>query len=286
MGIKIVNPTEIVIESLGNYLESYYLRVYGPINPEYPQVINAAARLALEHIANSDALYHDVMHTIQVARVGQEILRGWHLMRRITPEDWLHFTVATLFHDIGYVRGVCAGDGRNAYVINDKGDKVTLPRGATDASLTPYHVNRSKLFVLERGADVPFLDADRVSAAIELTRFPVPDSADHQQTDTDAGLLRAADLIGQLADPHYLRKTTHLFLEFKETGLADSLGYETAADLADAYPTFFWEVALPYLEDALCYLRLTQEGKQWVANLHSNVFAIEHSDYRLGPSPG
>jgi hypothetical protein len=36
----------------------------------------------------------------------------------------------------------------------------------------------------------------------------------------------------------------------------------------------------------LSYLRLTQEGKQWVANLHSHIFAVEHSDYRLGPSPG
>jgi hypothetical protein len=281
-----MNPTETLIESLGDHLDRCYKRVYGPINPEYPQVLNTAARMALEHIANSDALYHDVMHTIQVARVGQEILRGRHLMRRVTPEDWLHFTVATLFHDIGYVRGVCSDDERNAFVINDQCDKVVLPRGATDAFLTPYHVNRSKLFVLERGANVPYLDAQRLAAAIELTRFPVPDSEDHQQTDTEAGLVRAADLIGQLADPHYLRKTTHLFLEFKETGLAESLGYETAADLADAYPTFFWNVARPYLEDALSYLRLTQEGKQWVANLHSHIFAVEHSDYRLGPSPG
>lgn len=281
-----MNPTEILIESLGNYLGNNYKRVYGPISPEYPQVIYASARIALEHIANSDALYHDVMHTIQVARVGQEILRGWHLTRRITPEDWLHFTVATLFHDVGYVRGVCAGDERNAFVINKQGEKVTLPRGATDASLTPHHVNRSKLFVLERGIDVPYIDAQRVAAAIELTRFPVPDSEDHQHTDTEAGLVRAADLIGQLADPHYLRKTTHLFMEFKETGLAKTLGYETAADLADAYPNFFWKVARPYLEDAMSYLRLTEEGKQWVANLHSHIFAVEHSDYRLGPSPG
>ena len=281
-----MNPTEILIESFCKYLSNSYKHVYGFTKPEYPQHISSAARIALELIANSDALYHDVMHTIQVARVGQEVLRGRHLMRRITPEDWLHFTIATLFHDIGYVRGVCSGDERNAFVINDQGDKVTLPRGATDASLSPHHVNRSKLFVLERGADAPYIDVQRLAAAIELTRFPVPESDDNQQTDTEAGLVRAADLIGQLADPSYLRKTTHLFMEFKETGMAESLGYETAADLADAYPNFFWKVARPYLEDALTYLRFTQEGKQWVANLHSHVFAVEHSDYRLGPSPG
>jgi hypothetical protein len=119
-----MDPTDILIDSLGDYLERCYKRVYGPINPEYPQVLYTAVRMALEHIANSDALYHDIMHTVQVTRVGQKILRGRHLLRRATPEDWLHFTVATLFHDIGYVRGVCPGDERNAFVINDQGGKV------------------------------------------------------------------------------------------------------------------------------------------------------------------
>jgi len=281
-----MNPTEVLIESLGDHLALSYTRVYGPLKPEYPHVMNAMARIALEHIANSDALYHDIMHTIQVARVGQEILRGRHLVKRVSPEDWLHFTVATLYHDIGYVRGICEGDERNAFVTNEQGEKVSLPRGATDASLSPYHVNRSKIFVRERTAEVPFLDSERLAEAIELTRFPVPESEDHDQTDSEAGLVRAADLIGQLADPHYLRKATHLFLEFKETGVAESLGFKSAADLADGYPAFFWKVARPYLEHAISYLRLTQEGKQWVANLQSNVFAVEHSDYRLGPSPG
>jgi hypothetical protein len=89
-----------------------------------------------------------------------------------------------------------------------------------------------------------------------------------------------------MALPHYLRKTTHLFMEFKETGQAEAPGYETAADLVDACPAFFWNVARPYLEDALYYLRLTREGRQWVANLPSHIFSVEHSDCSLGPSPG
>ena len=35
--------------------------------------------MALESIANSDALYHDVEHTIMVTLVGQEMLKGKHL---------------------------------------------------------------------------------------------------------------------------------------------------------------------------------------------------------------
>ena len=133
---------------------------------------------------------------------------------------------------------------------------------------------------------MPYIDAERIAQSIELTRFPVPVSVDHIQTTPEAGLVRAADLIGQLGDPHFLRKTNHLYQEFRETGVADELGYETAADVADDYPRFFWEVAYKYLKDAIGYLQLTQEGKQWVANLHSHVFEVEHKSNYLGPCRG
>ena len=72
-----------------------------------------------------------------------------------------------------------------------------------------------------------------------MTRFPVPETSDHQDTKSEAGLVRAADLIGQLADPRYLQKLINLYHEFDETGAAAQLGYKDAADLADAYPSFF-----------------------------------------------
>jgi hypothetical protein len=63
-------------------------------------------RLALENIADSDAAYHDMNHTIMVTLVGREILRGKHTKEGgVTPRDWLHFVISLLCHDIGYVRG-------------------------------------------------------------------------------------------------------------------------------------------------------------------------------------
>jgi hypothetical protein len=281
-----MNPTTMIIEALGNHLEENYLSLYGPQRPLYPKALNSAARLILEHIANSDALYHDLHHTVQVTLVGQEILRGRHMVKRVNPDDWLHFMGACLLHDIGYVRGVCPGDTDTEFVIDTDGHCVTPPRGASDAFLTPYHVDRGILFVKNRAKDVPYVDTERLAHAIELTRFPVPDSADHRETDTEAGLVRAADLIGQLGDPHHLRRITGLYYEFRETGVADKLGYANPADLAEDYPAFFWNVVRPYLKDALRYLRLTQEGKQWIANLHSHVFAMEHGQFHLGPFCG
>jgi hypothetical protein len=267
-------------------LEDYYRRTFGPEEPSYPGKLNLAAHMALEVIANSDALYHDVQHTMLVTLVGQEILRGRHLKEMLTPDDWLHYTVALLCHDIGYVRGVCSGDTATSFVIDDSGNRVTPPRGATDAFLTPYHVDRGKIYVRERLGPIPFIDEERVVKAIELTRFPIPDGSDHQETQSEAGLVRAADLIGQLADPSYLQKLTNLYYEFVETGTAEKLGLSSAADLADQYPSFYWNAVQPYIADAISYLQLTQDGKQWIANLHSHVFAIEHEQFRFGPHPG
>jgi len=75
-------------------------------------------------------------------------------------------------HDIGYVRGVLSGDTRTEFVIDKTGKTVSLPRGASDAALAPYHVDRSKIFVFERLAKPPAIDAKRVANAIEATRFP------------------------------------------------------------------------------------------------------------------
>jgi hypothetical protein len=139
-------------------------------------------------------------------------------------------------------------------------------------------VDRGKLFVHERFGGHNIIDADIIAANIELTRFPVPEDSDYQETGDYPGLVRAADLIGQLADPHHMRKFPALFYEFVETGTSIRLGYKTPGDLRDAYPAFYWNVVNRYIQDGVRHLRVTQEGKQWIANLYSHVFAVEHHE--------
>jgi hypothetical protein len=278
-----LNPSELLADALGKELAAAYTRAFSGHEPRYTEIIAEAARLILECIASSDALYHSAEHTALVALVGQDILRGERLRRDVTAEDWLHFTLATLTHDIGYVRGICREDHPGGYVIDATGKTVSPPRGASDAFLGPWHVERSKIAVRERFGGHPFIDSDRICGAIELTRFPVPEDEDYAETDTEAGLLRAADLIGQLADPFYPRKLNALFHEFEEIGCNARLGYVSPADVADKYPRFFWSKVEPFIGDALGYLELTVEGRQWIANLYCNVFEIEHGRRRMGP---
>src|SRR5690242_1452751 len=185
------NPTQIVITSFVRELREMYSRSYGTSEPGFPGVISFVAQLALENIATSDAPYHDVNHTIMVTLVGQEILRGKHIrVGGVSPRDWLHFIISLLCHDIGYVRGLCQGDEIDRYVSNLAGDKVAVPEGGTDASLTPYHVARSKLFVRERFSNaIVDLDIPQIERNIEHTRFPVPDDEAHQSTSDYPGLV-------------------------------------------------------------------------------------------------
>jgi hypothetical protein len=109
-----------------------------------------------------------------------------------------------------------------------------------------------------------------------MTRFPPPDGEEYKDTKGFPGLLRAADLIGQLGDPNYLRKTPALFYEFEEIGMNKEFNYTNPGDLRDTYAKFYWGVISPYIQDALGYLNITQAGKQWIASLYSHVFVAEH----------
>lgn len=280
------NPTTVTAAAFGDYLNGLYLQHFSTRKPEYAAFLGGAARLVLERLANTDALYHNAEHTIMVTLAGQQIIRGRLLTEALQPEDWLHYTVALLIHDIGYVRGVCKGDRNGALVVNEAGETVTPPRGASDAFLGPYHIERAKIYARERFRASDYIDEERIVRAIEFTRFPVPRTDEYSRTDTEPALVRAADLIGQMGDPFYHRKINALYHEFVEMGVAAQLGYHSPIDLFENYPDFFWANVQPYIGTALRYLELTSEGKVWVAQLYNHIFQVQHKASHLGPFPG
>ncbi len=280
------NPTAIVTAAFGDYLSNLYLEHFSGRKPEYAAFLGGAARLVLERLGNSNALYHNAEHTMMVTLVGQQILRGRLLSEALKPEDWIHYTMALLVHDVGYARGACSRDTADEVVINQAGETIKPPRGTSDAYLAPYHVDRGIIYVRERFADSDFIEEERIVSALEYTRFPVPEGQRNTPTDCEPALVRAADLIGQMGDPFYHRKINGLYHEFVESGLAGKLGYETAMDLVDRYPEFFWSEVQPYIGGALRYLEQTVEGKQWVAQLYNHIFQVQHRTSYLGPFPG
>jgi hypothetical protein len=273
------NFNYLTIDRFGKSLENDFRDAYGQRGDDFAGYVNWIGRFALENIGNSDMLYHDVEHTMLVTTVGQQILLGKHLLEGgISPKEWAHFITALLCHDIGYVRGICRLDSNGDYATGIGDETVKLPPGSTDAMMQPYHVDRGKQFVVERFGRETMLDIDTevVAGYIEMTRFPPPADEAHSATDTYGGLLRAADLIGQLGDPDYLRKIPALFYEFEQIGSNEVLGFKNPDDMRRGYATFFWEHIDPYIQDAARFLRATQDGRQWLANLHSHIFQVEH----------
>jgi hypothetical protein len=238
-------------------------------------VVSHSARFSLEAISRSDAPYHDAEHTVLVTQAGETILEGMHVSgRTVTQKEWAHFVIALVFHDIGYVKGICRSD-HDGRLATGKGDEVAvIPSSGTDAALSRYHVDRGLLLLQERfRSDFDpwrLLDADVIRGYIEMTRFPFP-PGESENDDPLAEMIRAADLIGQLGDPNRLDKCSALFLEFEETGLNAQLGYHSPADIRDATAEFYRKVAAPRIQKALEYLRLTREGSDWIAHLQANV---------------
>src|SRR5436853_9604 len=197
-----ITVPELAADALGTFLASYMHRRYGASETRLVELVPSIARIAMECIGNSDALYHNVEHTMLVTLAGHDILRGRALHAHIAP-------------------------------------------------------------------------------AVEGSRFPSSMPAEVERIDEEASLLRAADLIGQLGDPHYIRKANALYNEFEEAGLNRQLGYESPADIVHKYPQFYWNSVAPYIQSAIRYLNVTANGRQWIANLYSNVFRAER-DLALG----
>jgi hypothetical protein len=277
-----ITVPELAAEALGSFLSTHLSRRFWSTQAHLTEIVPSVARLALECIGNSDALYHNVEHTMLVTLVGYDIMKGRALLTPTTPDDFAHLLVACLLHDIGYVRGILKGDGADGYIIDARGKRANVPRGSSDAALLQYHVDRSKLFVMDRISTSEFLDADRIARAIEFTRFPIS-TAERDDDNEEGSLVRAADLIGQLGDPQYLRKANALYYEFEEAGLNKQLGYGSPADLTELYPQFYWNTVSPHIQTAIRYLNVTSSGRQWIANLYSNVFRAERDLSLSGP---
>lgn len=285
--MPILNSKGLLIASFVDELHLAYQKTYSNLEPEFGDIVTWCGHLALEVISNTDMLYHDVEHTVMVSLAGLSIIEGKHIREGgVSPRDWMHYMIALFCHDIGYVKGICQNDSGNRFATGVDNEFVELPEDSTDASLTPYHVDRSKLFVRERFAKgtridlTKNLDTELVCSYIEMTRFPSPDEAFYKDTKGYGGLVRAADFIGQLGDPNQQRKAPALFYEFEEVGANEKMGYTGPGDLRDKYSKFYWGQVSPYIQEALKYLQMTQDGKQWLASLHSNVFVSEHK--RIG----
>lgn len=239
--------------------------------PHQEDIMLSAIDNALSIISGSDALYHNQEHTVHVTLTGLAILEGRMAAgESVSSERWMECIVSCVYHDIGIVRGAIQRDKQGTYYTGVDDQSISPPVGSSDASMLPYHVDRGKCYIDEHYADQADLDLKAVKENIERTRFPIPATKKHQRTNDEAGLVRAADLIGQLADPRYLQKLNALFWEFEETGLNATAGYKNPDDVRASYQWFYNNMVAPYIGDGIEYLEMTPGGRKIAWQLRQN----------------
>jgi hypothetical protein len=275
----VFSPWEITIPRCLERLESSFERIYPQDMSGYGPLLISTASFALNVISRSSAPYHNLDHTILATLTGQELLIGKRIEGdTVTPEDWTHYLLALLCHDIGFIRGACKADRlRDCHYSKGRGNEmIGFDCSHTDAQFSPYHVDRSKCFVAEQFEGHSLIDADRIQRYIEMTRFPIPDAPSYQETLSYGGLTRAADLIGQLSDPRYLDKLPDLFAEFEEIGFNQVIGYDSYEDMLLSYPDFYRNVAQPYIRDCLPFLANHTQGQLILTQLRRNIQIAEN----------
>jgi len=268
-----LNVTQLLAEEVANRLGANFAVSFGGADTGHLALATRISRDALQRIGTSDALYHNVEHTVYVTLVGLQILLGKQILEGdVSPDEWLNVVVALSCHDIGYVRRICLGDQAERVATGVSNHTTRLGEGDSDAVLMPIHVDRGKRYVAENYLHgEAMIDVAMVQSCIERTRFPVPNETLYLQTGDYPGLVRGADLIGQLSDPRYLHKLAAVFYEFEEIGFNSNTGYQKPGDLLEAYPAFFERNVAPFIPESVRYLEQTKDGREILGSLYRNL---------------
>src|SRR3954452_17595748 len=132
-----ITVPELVSQALGAFLTAETRDRFRTSHAGLTELLPFAAKLTLECISNSDALYHNIEHTLLVTLAGHHILTGRALLRPTTANDYANFILACLAHDLGYVHSVVQGDEEESFVVDLNGGTIRLPRRSSDAALAP-----------------------------------------------------------------------------------------------------------------------------------------------------
>ncbi len=269
-------PSDIVIDAFVSHLRDGFVSAFPAAPGEHLDAIVRATRVGANRVALSDALYHDLDHTILVTRVGQDILRGKMIRDgRVSSLDWVHFTAALALFAIGFCRDLVPGDDGESCVISSSGMRLRLPEGSTVGRLWPWFAERGMMFVHHFFAGDPVLDAGRLSEMIDYARFP-PLLDTHPETKSYPGLLRAAHLIGAIADPYFMQKMKPLTLELSESGVLNQLGFKNVVEFRAGYPELYWKTLNPIIKDGTDLLEYTPPGRVWLASMRAHLMREEH----------
>jgi hypothetical protein len=222
--VSLDNPGE-VMEEVKNIIELIYKKFDFD---QFEQVFGDILKLFSGNYPGyrrCNTFYHDLSHTMDCLLVTAKLIHGAGLNGIVfTPRDVTLGLISALMHDTGYIQAEEDNTG-------------------TGAKYTVSHINRSiefmKTYFHEHGFPSEYLPICR--NFLRCTGLDVKINEIQFQTrehEILGQILGTADLIGQMADEHYVEKLPFLYDEFKEGGVP---GYKNKLDLLEKTPAF-WEM--------------------------------------------
>ena len=203
----------------------------------------------MECIGNSDALYHNIEHTMLVTLVGHDILVG----RAADAADDGRATTRTSFWPVSPMtsamsaawsrvtgRRLCC---RRQGPQGQAADRI-VRRSARALSCRPLETVRHRALRRHR-----VVDAARIARAIEYTRFPYRRPKRDRRPQRRGRIAAARGRSDRPARRSQLHEQINaLFYEFEEIGLNKTLGYATPADIVYKFPQFYWTNVAPQIQ--------------------------------------
>src|SRR5260370_41026148 len=97
-GVAMITVPELAADALGEFLANYMRRRFGSSQAHLVEMVPSIARIAIEGIGNSDALSHNVEHTMLVTLAGPDILRARAPHTPMPAVGYAHVVIARLTH--------------------------------------------------------------------------------------------------------------------------------------------------------------------------------------------
>jgi hypothetical protein len=175
----------------------------------------------------SNTKYHNLEHTIMVTLATVRLTHGCVQSRiKFNPDNVLLGLLASLFHDSGLIQ-------------------KEFDRKGTGAKYTIGHEHRSAEFMRtnlsSKGFSKKQMDACEHLIACTNLNIDIADIPFHsKESETMGKIVASADLLGQMADRHYLEKLILLFKEFEEAGIP---GFASEGELIEKTEGFYKNVA-------------------------------------------
>ncbi len=195
---------------------------YGPFDRAYGDIVRLF-RGEYPGYRSSNVDYHDLSHTLSVTLAMTRLMHGaTESGCPLTEKEFDVGLICGLMHDTGYIQR--SGDNEG-----------------TGAKYTLVHINRSVEFIVEYyrndplfQEELPYFDnilqCTGLNTRIGEIQFP----SEHIRC--LGQMLGTADLLGQMADRHYLEKLLDLYYEFVEAGIT---AYSSQLDLLEKTRGFF-----------------------------------------------